>query len=119
MFNTLWYKVKEDGILFFSKKPYDGLIEKILTSEEEEVLKNPIEHIKVQNGMLILDNTLHEYWLDTKELKREFKQIKNYLRETDWVVIKRLELNEERHSEIVAERASKRIRLQELQELIN
>lgn len=63
--------------------------------------------------------TLNQTKKDNYQLYMEYKQKITYLAETDWIVLKRIDLGEERHPDIASAREAARVRINQIQALID
>mgnify|MGYP000855862604 CR=1 FL=1 len=119
MYRELWFQLEGNKIMEFGIQAIPGWQHLKLSKEDQFLIKtNEHRHLMLVDGKIMINEEVKAAVLLERSLVKEKAQAIQYLSDTDWVVIKRLELGTNEHQDIMDERSNKRIRLQELQELI-
>jgi regulatory protein YycI of two-component signal transduction system YycFG len=139
-----FYKIEKDYVVFDIETYFKPNQEDILVFKREDnkyiAYKAKVEHRDVipysaedsshDDIMLHINDyydvdedartiTLNQQKKDDYAIYMEYKRLVKYLQDTDWVVIKKYELGEERHPDIVQKREETRVRINEIQEEID
>ena len=116
-YNRIWLELDElNHLKGFSIEPIEGWVLIDLSDQDKKNLVcKDYSHLKLVSGRLIKDEGLESVWKNKKALEKELYEIQAYLKQTDWTVLKRMDLNYDNHPEITEARALKRIRMNEIQ----
>jgi len=119
-YDRIWLELDEsDHLKGFSIQPIEGWVGIDLNEQDKlNLVCKDYSHLKLTSGRIIKDEGLELAWKNKRSLEEELGHIEQYLKQSDWTVLKRMDLNYDNHPDITEQRSLKRIRMNEIQVIL-